>query len=224
MSKTSIILVCLLVWIITGCSEVIEPSLKVRFFIKPSWLDPVSEYSHHAEFVKIISLDSFPHIYAPGRLTFDIDEFRSHTVNSDDKALNEYALKLPTGNYSVLGSVRKNYGIFWTGEIPYYVPRQGIEITDSTRYISLMLEPVCGMIIIIDQLEEIEKCIITHEDDTVRFEHVDNLYYIYFRDKPEPRITAKFLNGESYSIRLRAFEEGYINQIYPSDFKLNDNI
>jgi hypothetical protein len=84
-----------------------------------------------------------------------------------------------------------------------------------------MLEPVCGMIIIIDQLDEIAKCIITHESDTVRFEHVENLYYIYFRHKHEPRITAKFLNGNSYSIRLGAFEEGYINQIYSSDFKLS---
>jgi len=221
--KTSIIWVWLLAWIIAGCAEDFEPSSKVRFFIKPSWLEPVSEYSYHAEFVKIISLDSFPHIYAPGRLTFEIDKSRSHAVDSEDKALNEYPVKLPTGNYSVRGSGGKYSQIFWTDDIPYSVPRQEIEITDSTKFISLVLEPVCGMIIIIDQLDEIEKCIITYESDTVHFAQIENLYYIYFRDKHDPRITARFLDGNSYTILLGAFEEGYINQIYSSDFRLSDN-
>jgi len=222
--KTIFIWVCLLVWIISGCTEDFEPSSKVRFFIKPSWLSPDLKYPLQNEYIKLISLDSFPHIYAPGRLTFKIDEYFSHTVNSDDKALNEYAVKLPVGIYSVSGSGGNFFHEFWTGEILYSIPRQEVEITDSTRFISLFMRPVCGMILVVDQQDEIERCIITHESDTVLFEQIENLYYIYFRHMHEPRFIVNFVDGNNHTIRLGAFEEGYINQIYSSDLKLINNI
>ena len=211
-----------MVWIISGCTESFEPSSKVRFFIKPSWISPDIDYPPQGEYIELIALDSFPHIYGPCQIEFKVNQYLSHKINSGDKALNEYAVKLPVGKYSVWGNGGEFHN-FTTGVIPYHIPRQEVEITDSTRFIILTLEPVCGMIIIADQHEEIGRCIITYESDTIPLKQIDNLYYIYFRHMHDPRVIVNFLDGNSYTIRFGIFKEGYINQIYSSDLKLSGN-
>jgi len=212
-------LIFLTTCLITGCTETFEPLPKVSFYIKVSDFLPGPSLPHKLDYVEELPFDSVIHKYGPGQLTFDINDKTIHTVDTYNKGLEEYELNLPTGQYIVSGNGGIDYQ-FARGEIPYKIPKQDVEISDSTSQINLTLESGSGMMQIIDDNNEVAECMINGPKHTYPFIKVDNMYYMYFHRHDGDTAIIRYKDGITKGVYLWSLKIGYISRIKSSEIKL----
>ena len=214
----SIRLIILTACLITSCTETFEPLPKVSFYIKVSDFLPGSSLPYKLNFVEELSFDSAVHRYGPGKLTFDTNDKTIHTVDTYNKGLEEYELNLPTGKYIVRGNGGTEYQ-FARGEFPYKIPKQNVEISDSTNQLNLTLELGCGMIQIHDDNNEVAECLINGPKHTYPFIKADNMYYMYFHRHDEDTAIVRYKDGITKGLYLWSLKIGCISRIGSSDLK-----
>lgn len=219
----SIKLIFLTACVITSCTETFEPLPKVSFYIKVSDFLTGPSLPYKPDFVEELSFDSAVHSYGPGKLTFDRNDKTIHTVDTYNKGLEEYEFNLPTGQYTVSGNGGTEYQ-FLRGEFPYKIPKQDIEISDSTGQINLTLELGCGMMQIINDNNEVAECLINGPEHTYPFIQVDDMFYMYFHRHDGDTAIVRYKDGIIKGIYLWNLKIGYISRIKSSDLKLKDFI
>lgn len=198
------------------CETEIEPTSMTRFFIKVRGFDVDTNDFPGSDFATQLPFDNFQHKYAPPTLIFKRSKDYSIRVTTGEKSLTEYPFKIPPGEYTLSGGGgRRDY--FEDGNIGYYIDDQKILISDTTTRIEIQVRPICGMIMIIDDDKQIEKCRIHNGDYSFPFIKSDSIHYMYCFPHSDTNAYVNRKDGSKKHIYLAVYGIGYIHKILSSD-------
>ena len=217
--KTSRVILLLCIFFIKGCTYE-EEELKpwARFHIKISGFEIETEEHKFPKPSLELPFDSFSNKYAPATIYFEVNQYVTHTVNTANKDINKYLVKLPIGTYTVFGYTDR-YDRFDDGKMGYYINKQEITIVDTNTVINIKVIPKCSLLLIVDVDSSIEKCYIKNPNFSYPFINEGNLYYMYFKPSSNTYAYFEMVNDSIYFINTVIFRSGYINKIISSNLE-----
>jgi len=205
-------IIWLLIFIITGCSFEEEAIPWTRFYINVSEFEIEPGKYWDSNFATEMPFDSFTHKFAPATIIFSANRYVNHRVNTGDKNLNEYPIKLPVGNYTIKGSggISDN---FKEGKMGYYINYQEVAIIDTTTIINIAVRPICSMILIVDENKEIENCSIYNPGYSYNFINKDTIYYSYLIPSSDTYTYVNIKDGTTDYLNTAGLRIGVIYKI-----------
>lgn len=209
-------LIILLITIGVSCDTENEPITKVTFKIQVTGYDIQENDSPGSEIASEIPFDSYQHKFAPATLIFNYENKSTVRLYTGQNSLTDFVISLPVGYYTIKGSGGIS-DYFENGEIGYYIDEQEIRISDTTTSIIVNIRPICGMMMIVDDNNQIDECRIVNGNYSFPFIKKDSIYFMYFFPHSETIAKVQKIDGSSEDIYLAVYGIGLIHKILSSD-------
>ncbi|MFH0756440.1 MAG: hypothetical protein V2B15_04045 [Bacteroidota bacterium] len=200
----------------TSCNNELQPPDPKTFNFYIQGYDIVENNFPGSEFSEQLPFDSFPHRYSQATLAISNNSGFWKRLETDEDEIKDYKTSLLPGEYNIKGSGGVS-DFFEDGYMGYYVDNQSFRITDTSTNIGIIVRPMCGLIIIVDDDQRIEECNIVNGDYTYPFIIEDNVHYMYCFPHSDTYAVVNRTDGTEKSIYLAVYGIGYIHKILSSD-------